>query len=160
MLCLSRKRMVVTKDRPHGPGRSVPMLIVVECEDHSAIQAPLQGDQYDYVSTTWCGWNYEVNTSAQKAQLEHCVLFYFTKTYCCLSKLQMSYYVCKTWCKYYIKAQLCIVQLCKDFLRVEFQLSRFTSWARIVNFDSEICKEIVGGKLEQTSRKIIFPDVR
>ena len=33
--------MVATKDRPHGPGRSVPMLIVVECEDHSAIQAPL-----------------------------------------------------------------------------------------------------------------------
>ena len=29
--------MVVTKDRPHGPGRSVPMFIVVECEDHSAI---------------------------------------------------------------------------------------------------------------------------
>ena len=42
MLCLSRKRMVVTKDRPHGPGRSVPMFIVVECEDHSAIQAPLR----------------------------------------------------------------------------------------------------------------------
>ena len=40
MLCLSRKRMVVTKDRPHGPGRSVPIFIVVECEDHSAIQAP------------------------------------------------------------------------------------------------------------------------
>ena len=33
--------MVVSKDRPHGPGHSVPMLIVVECEDHSAIQAPL-----------------------------------------------------------------------------------------------------------------------
>ena len=32
--------MVVTKDRPHGSGRSVPMLIVVKCEDHSAIQAP------------------------------------------------------------------------------------------------------------------------
>ena len=32
--------MVVTKDRPHGPGRSVAMLIVVECEDHSAIQVP------------------------------------------------------------------------------------------------------------------------
>ena len=32
--------MVVTKDRPHGPGCSVPMFIVVECEDHSAIQAP------------------------------------------------------------------------------------------------------------------------
>ena len=41
MLCLSRKRMVVTKDRPLGPGHSVPMFIVVECEDHSAIQAPL-----------------------------------------------------------------------------------------------------------------------
>ena len=40
MLCLSRKRMVVTKDRPHDPGHSVTMLIVVECEDHSAIQAP------------------------------------------------------------------------------------------------------------------------
>ena len=40
MLCLSRKRIVVTKDWPHGPGRSVPMFIVVECEDHSAIQAP------------------------------------------------------------------------------------------------------------------------
>ena len=40
MLCLSRKRMVVSKDQPHGPGRSVPMIIVVECEDHSAIQAP------------------------------------------------------------------------------------------------------------------------
>ena len=40
MLCLSRKRMVVTKDRPQGPGRSVLMFIVVECEDHSAIQAP------------------------------------------------------------------------------------------------------------------------
>ena len=40
MLCLSRKRMVVTKDRPHGPGRSVLMFIVVECEDHSAIQEP------------------------------------------------------------------------------------------------------------------------
>ena len=24
----------------HGPGRSVPMLIVVKCEDHSANQAP------------------------------------------------------------------------------------------------------------------------
>ena len=33
--------MVVTKDRPLGPGRSIPMFIVVECEDHSAIQAPL-----------------------------------------------------------------------------------------------------------------------
>ena len=32
--------MVVTKDRPPGPGHSVPMLIVVECEDHLAIQAP------------------------------------------------------------------------------------------------------------------------
>ena len=32
--------MVVTKDRPHGPGRSVPMFIVDECEDHLAIQAP------------------------------------------------------------------------------------------------------------------------
>ena len=32
--------MVITKDRPHGPGRSVPMYIVVKCEDHSAIQAP------------------------------------------------------------------------------------------------------------------------
>ena len=32
--------MVVTKDQPHGPGRSIPMLIVVECEDHLAIQAP------------------------------------------------------------------------------------------------------------------------
>ena len=41
MLCLSRKRIVVTKDRPHGPRRSVTMFIVVECEDHSAIQAPL-----------------------------------------------------------------------------------------------------------------------
>ena len=39
MLCLSQKRIVVTKDRPHGPGHSVPMLIVVEREDHSAIQA-------------------------------------------------------------------------------------------------------------------------
>ena len=36
--------MVATKDRPHGPGCSVPMLIVVECEDHSAIQAPLESD--------------------------------------------------------------------------------------------------------------------
>ena len=34
--------MVVTKDEPHGPGCSVPMFIVVECEDHSAIQAPLR----------------------------------------------------------------------------------------------------------------------
>ena len=33
--------MVVTKDLPHGPGRNIPMFIVVECEDHSAIQAPL-----------------------------------------------------------------------------------------------------------------------
>ena len=40
MLCLSRKRIVVIKDWPHGPGRSVTMFIVVECEDHSAIQAP------------------------------------------------------------------------------------------------------------------------
>jgi len=32
--------MVVTKDRPHGPGHSIPMFIVVECEDHLAIQAP------------------------------------------------------------------------------------------------------------------------
>ena len=32
--------MVVNKDRPLGPGRSVLMIIVVECEDHSAIQAP------------------------------------------------------------------------------------------------------------------------
>ena len=32
--------MVVAKDRPHGPRRSVPKSIVVECEDHSAIQAP------------------------------------------------------------------------------------------------------------------------
>ena len=32
--------MVVTKDRPHGPGRSVLMFIIVKCEDHSAIQAP------------------------------------------------------------------------------------------------------------------------
>ena len=32
--------MVVTKGRPQGPGRSVVMFIVVECEDHSAIQAP------------------------------------------------------------------------------------------------------------------------
>ena len=40
MLCLSQKRMVVTKDRPLGPGRSVPMFIIVECEDHSAIQTP------------------------------------------------------------------------------------------------------------------------
>ena len=36
--------MVVTKDRPHGPGRSIPMFIVVECEDHSAIQAPLSSN--------------------------------------------------------------------------------------------------------------------
>ena len=28
--------MVITKDRPHGPGRSIPMFIVVKCEDHSA----------------------------------------------------------------------------------------------------------------------------
>ena len=27
-------------DRPHGPGHSLSMFIVVECEDHSAIQAP------------------------------------------------------------------------------------------------------------------------
>ena len=33
--------MVITKDRPHSPGHSVPMFIVVECEDHSAIQVPL-----------------------------------------------------------------------------------------------------------------------
>ena len=32
--------MVVTKDRTHGPGRSVSMFIVGECEDHLAIQAP------------------------------------------------------------------------------------------------------------------------
>ena len=32
--------MVITKDRPHGSGRSIPMFIEVECEDHSAIQAP------------------------------------------------------------------------------------------------------------------------
>ena len=32
--------MVVTKDQPHSPGRSVQMFIEVECEDHSAIQAP------------------------------------------------------------------------------------------------------------------------
>ena len=43
MLCLSRKRMVITKDRPHGPGPSVPVFIVVECEDHSAIKAPRKG---------------------------------------------------------------------------------------------------------------------
>ena len=35
--------MVATKDRPHGPGRSVPMLIVVDGEDHLAIQAPRNG---------------------------------------------------------------------------------------------------------------------
>ena len=39
--------MVVTKDRPHGPGRSVPMFIVVECEDHSAIQVTV------YDRATW-----------------------------------------------------------------------------------------------------------
>ena len=32
--------MVFTKDRPLGPGRSILMFIVVECQDHSAIQAP------------------------------------------------------------------------------------------------------------------------
>ena len=42
MLCLSRKRMVVTKDRPHGPGHGAAyQCSLVECEDHSAIQAPL-----------------------------------------------------------------------------------------------------------------------
>ena len=50
--CLSRKRMVVTKDRPHGPGCSVPMFNVVECEDHSAIQAPLKQGFYRLVSFT------------------------------------------------------------------------------------------------------------
>ena len=40
--------MVVTKDRPLGPGRSVLMFIVVECEDHSAIQAP-QGALNSYI---------------------------------------------------------------------------------------------------------------
>ena len=41
--------MVVTKDRPHGPGRSEPMFIVVECEDHLAIQAPPKNDEMIYI---------------------------------------------------------------------------------------------------------------
>ena len=57
MLCLSRKRMVVTKDQPHGPGRSVPMFIVVECEDHSAIQAPQR--LCDYIRTNFKGFHSE-----------------------------------------------------------------------------------------------------
>ena len=32
--------MVITKDQPHGTGRSILRFIVVKCEDHSAIQAP------------------------------------------------------------------------------------------------------------------------
>ena len=48
MLCLSQKRMVVNKDWPHGPGPSVPMFIVVECDDHSAIQAPLFSKRHTF----------------------------------------------------------------------------------------------------------------
>ena len=46
--------MVVTKDRPHGPGRSIPMFIVVECEDHSAIQAPLPWPDYLLLQLSDC----------------------------------------------------------------------------------------------------------
>ena len=49
MLCLSQKRMVVTKDQPHSPGRSVQMFIEVECEDHSAIQAPPPKKKFNYL---------------------------------------------------------------------------------------------------------------
>ena len=41
--------MLVTKDRPHGSGRSVLMFSVVECEDHSAIQAPWAFRVYTYI---------------------------------------------------------------------------------------------------------------
>ena len=42
MVCLSRKRIVITKDSPHGPGHSVAyQCSKVECEDHSAIQTPI-----------------------------------------------------------------------------------------------------------------------
>ena len=53
--------MVVTKDRPHGPGRSIPTSIVVECEDHSAIQAPLilivdTSEVNKVICEQWFGW--------------------------------------------------------------------------------------------------------
>ena len=37
MICLSQKRIVSTKDQPHGIAYKCSK---VECEDHSAIQAP------------------------------------------------------------------------------------------------------------------------
>ena len=39
--------MVITKDQPHGPVRSVSIFIVVECEDHSAFQAPHYISRYN-----------------------------------------------------------------------------------------------------------------
>ena len=66
--------MVATKDRPHGPGRSVPMLIVVKCEDHSAIQAPLTRPNVKYLIVNKCLTaiiGKEIQTGAQTKRGPH-----------------------------------------------------------------------------------------
>ena len=61
--------MVFTKDQPHGPGRSVPMFIVVKCEDHSAIQAPVKEQEY-IIKDFFVGARTDFDTAKQCDQIK------------------------------------------------------------------------------------------